>query len=87
MSFDNHKTTVMPPAERIENAILLVRGQKVILDRDLAAKLAKLEKKYDKQFRVVFTAIRELMAPPAKRSACIGFQVREPQAIDGAHRR
>ena len=31
---------------------------------DLAHKLAALEKKYDAQFKVVFDAIRELMAPP-----------------------
>jgi hypothetical protein len=37
MSSEKHKTTVMLPAERIENAILLIRGQKVLLDRDLAA--------------------------------------------------
>jgi hypothetical protein len=28
---------------------------------DLAAKIAKLEKKYDRRFRVVFEAIRQLM--------------------------
>jgi hypothetical protein len=31
---------------------------------DLARRLNELEKKYDAQFRVVFDAIRELMAPP-----------------------
>lgn len=31
---------------------------------DLARKLAELEKKYDRQFKIVFDAIRELMAPP-----------------------
>ena len=31
---------------------------------DLARRLDDLEKKYDSQFRVVFDAIRELMAPP-----------------------
>ncbi len=31
---------------------------------DLAHKLSALEKKYDEQFKVVFDAIRELMAPP-----------------------
>jgi len=31
---------------------------------DLARKLDALEKKYDSQFRQVFEAIRELMAPP-----------------------
>ena len=40
---------------------------------ELARKLAALEKKYDAQFRVVFDAIRELMAPPAKTKRRIGF--------------
>jgi len=31
---------------------------------DLARRLDDLEKKYDTQFRMVFDAIRELMAPP-----------------------
>lgn len=41
---------------------------------ELATKLARLEKKYDAQFKVVFDAIRELMSPavPAKRR--IGFK-------------
>ncbi len=40
----------------------------------LARKLAALERKYDAQFKVVFNAIRQLMAPPpeAKRKR-IGF--------------
>jgi hypothetical protein len=46
---------------------------------DLARKLDALEKKYDAQFKVVFDAIRQLMAPPQpppkKR---IGFLVEEP---------
>ncbi|QQR80863.1 MAG: ORF6N domain-containing protein [Deltaproteobacteria bacterium] len=33
--------------------------------KDLARKLAVLENKYDHQFKVVFDAIRKLMAPPA----------------------
>ena len=41
---------------------------------DLARRLEELEQKYDEQFRVVFEAIRELMAtepvPPSRR---IGF--------------
>jgi hypothetical protein len=32
--------------------------------KDLARKLAALERKYDRKFRVVFEAIRQLMAPP-----------------------
>ena len=40
----------------------------------LARKLAALEKKYDAQFKVVFDAIRELMAPPEpKQKRPIGF--------------
>jgi len=49
--------------------------------RDLAKRLDELEKKYDAQFRVVFEAIRELMAPselqPQKKR--IGFVVEEPK--------
>jgi hypothetical protein len=41
---------------------------------DLAGKLAALEKKYDAQFKVVFDAIRELMAPPDKPKRRIGFR-------------
>jgi hypothetical protein len=40
---------------------------------DLARKLAALERKYDAQFKVVFDAIRELMAPPGKPRRPIGF--------------
>jgi len=38
----------------------------VAVHKDLARKLAALEKKYDEQFKIVFDAIRELMTPPAK---------------------
>ena len=41
---------------------------------DLARKLDALELKYDGQFRIVFEAIRELMAPPAKPRKQIGFR-------------
>ncbi len=42
---------------------------------DLARKLAALERKYDDQFKVVFTAIRELMAPPhPPKKRRIGFE-------------
>ena len=42
---------------------------------DLARKLEELEKKYDERFRVVFEAIRQLMAPPteAEKKSRIGF--------------
>ena len=40
---------------------------------DLARKLDGLERKYDTQFKVVFDAIRQLMAPPRKPRREIGF--------------
>ena len=40
---------------------------------DLARKLAALENKYDAQFKVVFDALRQLMAPPCKPRREIGF--------------
>ena len=40
---------------------------------DLARKLDELENKYDKQFRVVFDAMRALMAPPDPPRHRIGF--------------
>lgn len=41
--------------------------------KDLAKKLVELEKKYDAQFKVVFDAIRQMMAPPVKEKKQIGF--------------
>ena len=52
-------------------------------NEDLARKLAALEKKYDSQFRVVFDAIRELMAPPEPNKRKIGFLVKERAARYG----
>jgi hypothetical protein len=40
---------------------------------DLARKLEALEKKYDAQFKAVFDAIRELMAPPEPVRGKFGF--------------
>ena len=40
---------------------------------DLARKLAELEGRYDRQFKVVFDAIRELMQPSVKLRRPIGF--------------
>ena len=42
--------------------------------KELVQKLEEMEKKYDRQFKVVFDAIRELMAPPISTSRRrIGF--------------
>jgi hypothetical protein len=47
---------------------------------DSARKLEALEKKYDAQFKIVFDAIRQLMAPPEPEPPRkrIGFLVEEP---------
>jgi hypothetical protein len=48
---------------------------------DVARKLAELEKKCDAQFKVVFDALRQLMALPSTlKKRPIGFQVKEPRA-------
>ena len=43
---------------------------------DLARRLDELESKYDKQFKIVFVAIRQLMADPARDRKEIGFRSR-----------
>jgi len=47
---------------------------------ELARKLDALEKKYDSQFKVVFEAIRQLMAPKEAPNKKIGFQLKEKRA-------
>jgi hypothetical protein len=54
--------------------------QMLATHKDLAGKLAALEKKYDDQFKIVFEAIAELMAPPEKPRKKIGFEVKEKPA-------
>ena len=53
---------------------------------DLARKLDALEKKYDAQFKIVFDAIRQLMAPPEPELSKkrIGFLVEEPRVPYGS---
>lgn len=41
---------------------------------ELARKLDALEKRYDSQFKQVFDAIRQLMAPPEPKKRPIGFR-------------
>ena len=43
---------------------------------ELARKLEALEGKYDRQFKVVFDAIRQLMSPPLTGRKQIGFRSR-----------
>jgi hypothetical protein len=52
----------------------------ISLNKDLARRLDELEKKYDVQFKIVFDAIRQLMAPPEPETPKkrVGFLVEEP---------
>ena len=46
----------------------------LLTNADLKRKIESLEKKYDKQFSIVFEAIRQLLEPP-KRTEAIGFRI------------
>ncbi len=62
----------------IEIMRAFVRLRKILTSNaELARKLEALEKKYDAQFKVVFDAIRQLMAQPEPARKKIGFLVRE----------
>jgi hypothetical protein len=65
-----------PQAVQVNIAIMraFVQLRQMLLSHaDLARKLAALEGKYDKQFRVVFDAIRALMKETKKPKREIGF--------------
>ncbi len=68
-------------AVNVEIMRAFVRLRRVLASHaDLARKLDALEKKYDAQFKVVFDAIRQLMAPPAvPKRRRIGFHVKEEE--------
>jgi hypothetical protein len=70
-----------PRAVQVNIAVMraFVRLREMLLtNADLARKLAELERKYDSQFKAVFDAIRQLMAPPAPEPKPeIGFHVKE----------
>ena len=50
----------------------------LLTNSDLRRKIEEIEKKYDKQFAIVFQAIKQLFEPPpAKEKRIIGFRVYE----------
>jgi len=57
--------------------------QMLATNANLERRLNELEKKYDSQFKVVFDAIRQLMAAPEKPPKKIGFQLREKRVSYG----
>ena len=65
----------------IEIMRTFVRLRKILSSHaELAHKLEALEKKYDSEFKVVFDAIRQLMAPPERPAKKIGFQLKEKRS-------
>ena len=50
--------------------------QMLASNAEMARKLEELEKKYDRQFKVVFDAIRQLMTPPETKRKLIGFHAK-----------
>jgi hypothetical protein len=49
----------------------------IATSKELSRRLDDLEKKYDAQFKVVFDAIRSLMAQPEPKKRKIGFKAKE----------
>jgi hypothetical protein len=48
----------------------------LLTNADLRRKIEEMEKKYDKQFLIVFEAIKKLLEPaPVKQKPQIGFRV------------
>jgi len=77
--------SVLSTPRAIEVSIFVVRAfvklrEMVTTHKEIERKLIALEKKYDKQFKVVFDAIRALMSPPEKPRKKIGFKVSEPKS-------
>jgi len=94
-AFTEHGILMLSSALNSERAIQVniaimrtfVRLRKMLESHaELARKVEELEKKYDSQFRVVFEAIRQLMAPKEALNKKIGFQLREKRAAYSAKR-
>ncbi len=72
-----------PRAIQVNIAIMrtFVKLRKILSSHaELAHKLEALERKYDSQFKVVFDAIRQLMAAPERPPKKIGFQLKEKRS-------
>jgi hypothetical protein len=72
---------VLKSEKAIEASIYVVRAfaklrEMIASHKDLARRLAELEKKYDSQFKVVFDAIRQLMEPAESKPRRIGFHAK-----------
>ena len=71
-------SSVLNSDRAIEVNIQIMRAfvklrEMIAAHKDLSKKLEKLEEKYDSQFKVVFDAIRALVAQPGPKEKKIGF--------------
>jgi len=72
--------SVLNTPRAIEVSVFVVRAfvklrEMLAAHKDILRKLEEMEKKYDSQFQVVFDAIRQLRAPPDRKSPRrIGFK-------------
>ena len=78
-------SSVLNSERAIEVNILIMRAfvklrEMISSHKDLMRKVEEMEKKYDRQFQVVFEAIKQLIDTEAKPKKKIGFQVKEPPA-------
>jgi hypothetical protein len=84
--------SVLNTPRAVETSILVVRTfvrlrRMLATHKELARKLALMESRYDEQFRVVFEAIRQLMAPPARPRRRIGFKAKEGRSTYGGKKK
>jgi hypothetical protein len=78
-------SSVLNSKRAVEVNIMVVRTfvklrKMIATHKDLTRKLSELEKKYDGQFKVVFNALRQLMAEPEPKEKKIGF-IKESRAV------
>lgn len=74
-------SSVLRSKRAVQVNIMIMRAfvrlrEMIASHKDLARRLAELEKKYDSQFKVVFDAIRQLMEPAKPRPRRIGFHAK-----------
>jgi hypothetical protein len=70
--------SVLNTDRAVEVSVYVVRAfvrlrQMLASHKDLARKIEEMEKNYAAQFKVVFDALRALMAPPAPNQRRVGF--------------
>ena len=85
-AFTEHGVAMLSSVLRSQRAVQVnieimrtfVRLRRLLASHEeMRRRLDELERRYDKRFRVVFEAIKQLMAPPQGKQARIGFRAGE----------